>query len=271
MKAKKILYINQEIIPYVKETPEALLGRTLPQTMQENGCEIRVFMPKWGGINERRGQLHEVIRLSRMMLILDGTDHPLIIKVASIPQTRIQVYFIDNDDYFTGRKMARDADGKEYDDNGERAIFYARGVLETVKKLRWVPDVIHCYGWMSHIIPFYIRTAYNDEPCFNQAKIITSFDGERLTEDLGRNLKPCLEFRSAKSRLLSRYGKKFGFEQMQRLAVDYSDALITTTEGFNPAVLEFAKEKGKPVFEHLGGEEMLEHYEKIYDAVLEMK
>ena len=160
--AKKILFINQEIAPYVPDSEMSLLGRQVPQKIQEAGYEIRTFMPKWGTINERRGQLHEVIRLSGMNLIIDDTDHPLIIKVASIPTTRIQVYFIDNDDYFMKRQMTVDESGEEYADNGERAVFFARGVLETVKKLRWAPDIIHCQGWMGAVVPLYIKTAYKD-------------------------------------------------------------------------------------------------------------
>ena len=137
MKAKKILFITQEMTPYVPDSELAAMGRELPQEIQEKGREIRTFMPKWGNINERRNQLHEVIRLSGMNLIIDDTDHPLIIKVASIQAARMQVYFIDNDDYFLKRLMALDENGNEYEDNSERAIFYARGVLETVKKLRW--------------------------------------------------------------------------------------------------------------------------------------
>ena len=124
----------------------SLLGKMLPQVMQERGYEIRTFMPKWGTINERRGQLHEVIRLSGMNLIIDDTDHPLIIKCSSLPVSRITVYFIDNDDYFQKRRMEEDESGEEYTDNGERAIFFARGVLETMKKLRWTPDIIVCQG-----------------------------------------------------------------------------------------------------------------------------
>ena len=133
--AKKILFINQEITPYVPDTDLSLMGKSLPQVIQDLGHEIRTFMPKWGVINERRGQLHEVIRLSGMNLIIDDTDHPLIIKVATIVQTRVQVYFIDNEEYFSRRHMTRDEQGKDYADNGERSIFFARGVLETVKKL----------------------------------------------------------------------------------------------------------------------------------------
>ena len=178
--AKKVLFINQEITPYVPETNMSVMGRDLPQKVQEAGLEIRTFMPKWGNINERRGQLHEVIRLSGMNLIIDDTDHPLIIKVASIPQSRIQVYFIDNDDYFTKRQMTTDEAGEEYADNGERAIFFARGVLETVKKLRWTPDIIHCQGWMSAVVPFYVKKAYHEEPSFANTKIVTSLFSEQI-------------------------------------------------------------------------------------------
>ncbi|MBS6328502.1 MAG: glycogen/starch synthase, partial [Prevotella bivia] len=151
---KRILFINQEIAPYVPETELSTYGSDMPNLMQESGFEIRTFMPKWSSINERRGQLHEVIRLSGMNLIIDDTDHPLIIKVASIPQTRIQVYFIDNEDYFQKRStMTTDENGEDFSDNGERAIFFARGVLETVKKLRWTPDIIHCQGWMASVVP----------------------------------------------------------------------------------------------------------------------
>ena len=153
MAKKKILFINQEISPYVPDNALSIMGRELPKTIQECSHEIRTFMPKWGIINERRGQLHEVIRLSGMNLIINDTDHPLIIKVASIQSAKVQVYFIDNDDYFGKRLMEKDEQGEDYTDNGERAIFFARGVLETVKKLRWVPDVIHCQGWMSAVVP----------------------------------------------------------------------------------------------------------------------
>ena len=159
-KANKVLFITQEITPYVSESEMANIGRNLPQAIQEKGREIRTFMPKWGNINERRNQLHEVIRLSGMNLIIDDTDHPLIIKVASIQSARMQVYFIDNDDYFQNRMQTADENGVEYDDNDSRAICYARGVLETVKKLRWCPDVIHCHVWMTALAPLYIKIAY---------------------------------------------------------------------------------------------------------------
>ena len=179
-KVNKVLFITQEIAPYVSDSEMALLGRNLPAAIQDKGREIRTFMPKWGNINERRNQLHEVIRLSGMNLIIDDTDHPLIIKVASIQSSRMQVYFIDNDDYFQNRMQACDENGNEYEDNDERAVFYARGVLETVKKLRWQPDIIHCHGWISALAPLYIKRAYREEPSFRDSKVVYSLYDEEL-------------------------------------------------------------------------------------------
>ncbi len=271
MAEKKILFINQEIDPYVPDSEMARLGRKIPQAMQEKGYEIRTFMPKWGIINERRGQLHEVIRLSRMMLIIDDTDHPLIIKVASIPSTRIQVYFIDNEDYFTKRQMAFDAEGKEYQDNGERAIFFARGVLETVKKLRWSPDIIHCQGWMCSLIPLYIKTVYQDEPAFSDAKIVTSIFSEQLSSSLGDNFKKSIEFKDVKSSLLDAYGKDFGFLELEKISLDYSDGIAIAGENVNNILIDYAKEKDVPLLLSQDEENLFEVYHDLYNKVLEGK
>ena len=164
MASRKILYVCQEIMPYLPETSLSALSRNLVQAMQERGNEIRTFMPRYGCINERRNQLHEVIRLSGMNLIIDDNDHQLIIKVASIPSARIQIYFIDNDDFFSRKAVLTSAEGEEFEDNDERAIFFARGVLETVKKLNWSPNIVHCMGWMSAIVPIYLKQVFNDDP-----------------------------------------------------------------------------------------------------------
>ena len=174
MEDVKILYIAQEIMPYVPESEMSAICRKLPQAVQEKQKDVRLFMPKFGSINERRNQLHEVIRLSGQNIAIDDTDHPLIIKVASVPAARMQVYFIDNEDLFTRKGITADADGNEFEDNDERAIFFARGVLETVRKLRWTPDIIHCHGWFSSFIPFYVKKACNEDPFFKNAKIVTS-------------------------------------------------------------------------------------------------
>ena len=250
--AKKVLFINQEVDPYVAETHMSIMGRELPQKMQEAGFEIRTFMPKWGTINERRGQLHEVIRLSGMNLIIDDTDHPLIIKVASIPTTRQQIYFIDNDDYFNRRQMSTDEKGMEYTDNGERAIFFARGVLETVKKLRWQPDVIVCQGWVSAVVPFYIKTAYAEEPSFADSKVICAIYPSELKGSLGHNFKQCVEYREATPDKLTEYGDNFDFVELAKMAIDYSDGVIEGESLSDRTLLDYANEKSKPTLAYPG-------------------
>ena len=264
--AKKVLFINQEITPYVPDTEMSVMGRQLPQKIQESGFEIRTFMPKWGTINERRGQLHEVIRLSGMNLIIDDTDHPLIIKVASIPNTRIQVYFIDNDDFFMKRQMAIDENGEEYADNGERAIFFARGVLETVKKLRWTPDIIHCQGWMAAVIPLYVKTAYHDEPSFANTKVVTSLFQNQLKNDFGDNFKRCVEFRDAKAELLEQYNEKVDFTELAKMAIDYSDGIVEAGVNVSQDLLEYAASKSVPVL-RFPGEDFGESYKQFYEQI----
>ena len=268
--AKKVLFINQEISPYVPDSEMSVMGRKLPQLIQEKGSEIRTFMPKWGNINERRGQLHEVIRLSGMNLIINDTDHPLIIKVASIQASRIQVYFIDNDDYFTKRLMGKDDAGIDYDDNGERAIFFARGVLETVKKLRWVPDVIHCQGWMSAVLPLFIKTAYHDEPSFANAKVITSLFNNDLTKDMGSDFKQNVVFRDAKAELLEKYSDTFDFKELSKMAIDYSDGVIEAGSHVDPELLKYAEEKNIPLLKN-PGENFEEAYKDFFDKIGEME
>ena len=268
--ANKILFINQEIYPYVPKSEMSNMGRDLSNKMQEDGYEIRTFMPKWGNINERRGQLHEVIRLSGMNLIIDDTDHPLIIKVASIPQTRLQVYFIDNDDFFMKRQMACDESGKEYEDNGERAIFFARGVLETVKKLRWAPDIIHCQGWMAAIVPIYIKLAYNNEPTFSNTKIVTSLFKDELKDFLGHNFKKSIELRNISAETMKEYKDDFDFTELGKLAIDYSDAVIEAEENANAALLQYAIEKNKEILRY-SPDNYIENYKLLYDKVLQNK
>ena len=193
MGKKRILYVSQEIVPYTGETTMGEVASLLPQKTQESGKDIRMFLPRFGTINERRHQLHEVIRLSGMNLIIDDFDHQLIIKVASIQKLRMQVYFIDNDEYFKRKAIFSDEDDQLFSDNDERAIFFAKGVVETVKKLNWAPDIIHVHGWMASLLPLYIKEYYSDEPLFSESKIITSvynkdFEGE-LNKDLAEKIK----------------------------------------------------------------------------------
>lgn len=267
MKAKKVLFITQEMVPFVPETQKSRMGRYLPQFIQEAGHEIRTFTPKWGIVNERRNQLHEVIRLSGMNLIIDDTDHPLIIKVASIQQARMQIYFIDNDDYFMRRCMAQDENGVEYDDNGERAVFFARGVLETVKKLLWVPDVIHCYGWITALAPLYIKKAYADEPSFRDTKVVFSASSPELKKDFGRHTLHCIPFKEAKATDLQDVIKsKFGYNDLQKLAVKFSDGVVLDDAKVSKSIIKFAEERNIPVLPYQG-EEFAKAYSEFYDAL----
>ncbi len=263
---KKILYINQEIAPYLPETEMSLLGRDLPQQMQEQGNEIRTFMPKWGTINERRGQLHEVIRLSGMNLIVNDTDHPLIIKVASIPTSRLQVYFIDNDEYFAKQRGQAVPDIADNVDNGERAIFFARGVLETVKKLRWTPDIIHCNGWMAAIVPYYLKTAYKDEPAFANAKVVTTLFEDGLKEEVGSNFINLIDFKGGKKKALDAYQQPFDGKLLERLAIDFSDAIVCTGKTASSQQGKYAKATGKPLLKS-GNADLAENLASFYETI----
>lgn len=266
-KANKILFITQEITPYVPESEMSVIGRQLPQQIQEKGREIRTFMPKWGTINERRNQLHEVIRLSGMNLIIDDTDHPLIIKVASIQAARMQVYFIDNDDYFQGRQLTCDKEGNEYPDNDSRAIFYARGVLETVKKLRWCPDVIHCHGWMSALVPLYIKTAYKDEPSFRDAKVVFSLYENDFKSNFDKDFEKRLILKNISKEQLGSLEGDINFETLSKLAVDYSDGVIQNSENVNMNVIDYARSLNKPVLEFKDQETYFDACDEFYDQV----
>ena len=269
MSAKKVLFITQEITPYVPESNLALIGQKLPQAIQDKGREIRTFMPKWGIVNERRNQLHEVIRLSGMNLIIDDTDHPLIIKVASIQAARRQVYFIDNDDYFQHRQMTCDENGNDYEDNGERAIFYARGVLETVKKLRWCPDVIHCHGWMSAMVPLYIKKAYYDEPSFRDSKVIYSLYQEGFKSTLAPNFADQALFKEVTPEDLSMLKSPASYEDLCNLAVAYSDGVIQNDETVNQNVIDYAHSLNIPVLEYASGDAYADACDAFYDKVFD--
>ncbi|MBO7067425.1 MAG: glycogen/starch synthase [Bacteroidaceae bacterium] len=264
-KAKKILFITQEIAPYVPDSPMTKIGRELPQAIQEKSREIRTFMPKWGIINERRNQLHEVIRLSGMNLIIDETDHPLIIKVASIASSRMQVYFIDNDDYFGKRGMSRDEQKTEYADNAERAVFYARGVLETVKKLRWTPEIIHCQGWMSSIIPYYIKTAYADEPSFRDCRVIFTPSEENLTAPLPENFDGIIKFRNTCSEDWQSLNSTNNIQLLNFIGMKYADGVSLIKP--EPSFRDFIKKHNISYLAAQKPENYATAYSNFYDKI----
>lgn len=269
MKANRILFITQEITPFVPESTIANIGRSLPQAIQENGREARIFTPKWGIINDRRNQLHEVQRLSGMNLIIDETDHPLIIKVASLQSARIQVYFIENDDYFQNRQMVRDNKGVEYPDNDERTIFFARGVLEAVKKQSWCPDVVHCHGWIAALVPLYVKSSYRDEPSFRDSKVIFSlYDSEFGFETpFPESFAQKLMHKDMTTELLGDMPLPTTCEELAKLAIRYSDAITINGDNIPETLIEYARSLGKPILEKQSPEEFNAACNNLYDTI----
>ncbi|MBZ4675555.1 MAG: glycogen synthase [Anaerophaga sp.] len=266
MENNKVLFISQEITPYLPENSMSSLCRNLPQGIQERGKQIRTFMPRFGNINERRNQLHEVIRLSGMNLIIDDTDHPLIIKVASIQTARMQVYFIDNEDYFSRKNTISDDDGKEFEDNDERIIFFARGVLETTKKLRWAPDVVHCQGWFTALAPLYIKKAMSEDPYFADAKVVYSVFNDEFKTALNPAIKEKAKVEGIKDNDLKILNPA-NFINLTKLAIDNSDGIIQGSEKINPEIENYIKESGKPSLEYQPEDQYIDAYNKFYDSL----
>lgn len=242
---KRVLFVNSEMCPYLPESDISKIGRYLPQGIQEMKKEIRSFMPRYGCINERKNQLHEVIRLSGMNIIINDVDRPLVIKVASISAARMQVYFIDNEDYFHRKQIYFDESGEFFKDNGERAAFFARGVLETVKKLRWAPDVIHCSGWISHVLPLYLKKAYIDDPIFSNSKVVLSLYGD-TPEQFGENLKDKVRYAGIDDKELEILNEPTGIN-LAKLAADHSDAIIFGSDNIPQELADYCNNSGKPV------------------------
>ncbi len=264
----KVLIVSQEITPYLPESEISTLSRNLPQAIQEKGKEIRTFMPRYGCVNERRNQLHEVIRLSGMNIIINDTDHPLIIKVASIQSIRMQVYFIDNEEFFRRKAITKDASGKDFDDNDERAIFFARGVIETVKKLRWAPDIVHCHGWMTAFMPLYIKKVYNEDPFFKNSKVIYSVYDDEFKNTFKSNISDKIIFDNLSLNDLSVInGKVVDFTALSKLAIEYSDGVIQGSENINNYVSKFVADKNIPFLPYQNAETYADAYDDFYNKI----
>lgn len=267
---KKVLFVNSEMFPYLPEGPVADIARNLPQGIQDKKKEIRSFMPRYGCINERKNQLHEVIRLSGMNLIINDVDRPLIIKVASISAARLQVYFIDNEDYFRRKQLYADDEGRFFEDNGERAIFYARGVLETVKKLRWAPDIIHCHGWISHVLPIYLKKVYQDDPIFSSSKIVLSLYGDTPTESFSANFKDELKMGDISESDISILARPTGIN-LAKIAARFSDGIIYGSADVNQEVKGYCKCLHTPLLnydkEAMESGRYIDDYNNFYDQL----
>lgn len=268
MDVDKVLYISQEIAPYLPHTTISGLCRDLPQSIQEAGAEVRTFMPRYGAINERRNQLHEVIRLSGLNILIDDTDHPLIIKVATLQPSRMQVYFIDSDDYFQRHNTGTLETESHADENDERMIFFARGVLETVKKLRWSPAIIHCSGWISALIPLYIRKSYAKEPAFRNVKIVYSIFDDQMPETLDPRAveKLRMDGFSAKD-IATVSGAPIDTNALHRIAIQYSDAIVQAGEAAPQQAIDDAKASGKPFMPYPGEEDYAQKYMDFYKSL----
>ncbi|MGI4728573.1 MAG: glycogen/starch synthase [Janthinobacterium lividum] len=249
MSKSKLLFITQEMSPFLELSKISEITRQLPQAMQEKGFEIRILMPRFGNINERRNRLHEVIRLSGMNIIIDDNDNPLIIKVASIPSARMQVYFLDNEEYFQRKYVFRDKEEKFYADNDERMIFFCKGALETVKKLGWAPDIIHCHGWLTSLVPAYVKTSYKDDPTFKNSKVVYSLYENGFTETLSPSFIQKSVMNGMTEKQVETYaaGNSLALENG---ALEYSDAVVIGSLEVSPELLNNVKKTSKPVLEY---------------------
>lgn len=261
----KLLFITQEMSPFLELTKISEITRQLPQAMQEKGFEIRILMPRFGNINERRNRLHEVIRLSGMNIVIGENDNPLIIKVASIPSARMQVYFLDNEDYFQRKHVFNDAKGKFYADNDERTVFFCKGALETVKKLGWAPDIVHCHGWMTSLVPAYLKTLYKDDPTFKDAKIVYSVYPQGFTETLDSNFAQKAVMKGMATEDTVNYSAATS-SALDNAAINYSDAVVFAGEDLDEEVLNFVKNSEKPILDYNSSLDF-ENYYNFYQEI----
>ncbi|MEM9142677.1 MAG: glycogen/starch synthase [Bacteroidota bacterium] len=263
MNGKKILFVSSELVPYLPENEVSLMSYEAPRMVNSKGGQIRIFMPRYGNINERRHQLHEVIRLSGMNLVINDMDMPLIIKVASIPRERIQVYFIDNDEYFKRKSTFTDEEGHLFPDNDQRAIFFAKGVVETVKKLNWSPDIIHVHGWMASLLPLYLREYYADEPLFADSKIVTSVYGRSFEGELDKGIGQKITFDGVAEDQIKTLETP-NYNNLLKVAVDYSDAVILAAEDIPDDLHQHISNLQKPVLPYVSLQEFEEAYANFY-------
>lgn len=268
---KRILFVNSEMSPFLPETLVSGVGRHLPQGIMEAGKEIRAFLPRYGCINERRNQLHEVIRLSGMNIVVNSVDRPLVIKVSSVPAARMQAYFIDNEDYFKRKQVFTEDDGTFLADNDERASFFARGILETVKKLRWPPDIIHCNGWISHLLPLYLKKIYRMDPIFANSKVVLSLYDEFLNARFSESMKSHIQMTGIRSRDVENIVVPNGLS-LAKLAVQYSDGVIAAAKTLPESLLAYAKKLSIPVLSYVSvdneAKQYIKKYNNFYDQIL---
>ena len=267
MEDKRILFVSSEVVPYLAENEVSLMSYNVPKMINDQGTQIRIFMPRYGNINERRHQLHEVIRLSGMNLVVNDVDMPLIIKVASIPKERIQVYFIDNDEYFKRKATFSDEEGVFYSDNDERAIFFAKGVVETVKKLNWVPDIIHVHGWMASLLPIYMKHFYKDDALFSETKIISSVYSQSFDGSLNAELINKIKFDGIPEAALQDLVDP-SYENVMKATIKHSDGVIISSENLSSSLTQYIESSNKPFLPFAAKDEFAAAYTEFYKSIL---
>ena len=267
MKDKRILYVSSEVVPYLAENEVSLMSYDVPKMINDQGGQIRIFMPRYGNINERRHQLHEVIRLSGMNLVVNDLDMPLIIKVASIPKERIQVYFIDNEEYFKRKATFTNEEGVMFPDNDERAIFFAKGVVETVKKLNWVPDIIHVHGWMAAMLPVYLKHFYKNEALFSETKIVTSVYAQSFDGTLNKGMINKVKFDGVPADAIADLEVP-NYENIIKATINHSDAVIIASDNLSPSLTKFIESSGKPFLPFAPKDSFAQAYTDFYKNVV---
>jgi starch synthase len=268
MRKLRILYVASEINPFLQVSEVAEFLRKLPQAMQEKGMEIRILIPRFGSINERKNRLHEVVRLSGINISVGEDEKPLIIKVASIPSAKLQVYFLDNEDYFNRKYVFLDKEGSFYDDNDERTIFFCKGVLETVKKLGWAPDIVHCTDWMTALIPLYLKTTYKNDPVFKDTKsVFTIYNNafeHKFDEDILEKAKAMDVSDEALAHLRSA-----DFEGFIKIGCHYADSVVKANEDMNEKLSTLLNEiKANKIEAGIEDDDVTETYFNLYTELV---
>jgi len=270
MSKSRVLYVTQEMNPYTVITEVSDLIKKLPQYTHEKGMEVRILMPKYGSINERRHRLHEVVRLSGMNIIVDDEDFPLIIKVASLPGARLQVYFLDNEEFFKRKYVFDDEDEKPFKDNEDRMVFFCKSVMETVKKFGWPPDIIHCHGWLTSLVPFYLKTVYNDDPVFQKSKIVYSPYKNDYEKTFTKRFLEIASINTLTEKDLS------DFIDGDNLTLDiggmkHADALVLGSNNVSESVSTFMEESKLPKLGFLEEDERLTAVYELYKSLIDVE
>ena len=271
MSKKRVLIVTQEMKPYTALSEISEIASKLPQHIQDNGMEIRILMPKYGTINERRHRLHEVVRLSGMNIIVDDDDYPLILKVASLPGSRMQVYFLDNEEFFKRKSVFEDSSGKPFKDNPDRMAFFCKGVVETVKKFGWPPNIIHCHGWMTSLVPLYLKTAYQNEPLFQNSKVVYSLYGNKFEKTFGESFITKASINNLTPEDLNAYLDEEKNFKLNIGAATYADAVIAGNDQLDQSELDALNQLDKPVLAYSDEETALEGYMEFYNSLLEVE